>query len=304
MKSPYEVEESASSPAANTTRKKSMGLVSVILGLTAVSMAYRLINEFDLETTSVLYIGIPAIFALLLTRAPRATSAMGFIMKSITLLLLLIAILLIEGALCILISAPLFYLVGFIIGLCVDRSRKKGNDGKLHLHLGIFFALMSLEGVSKLTSFPRQESITITKIFSGDLEESKKLLLAGPSFEKETLPLFFKLGFPQPQKVESMKDLWQIKFPGMYREDTYLTVRETWITPTEVVYKKKGDSTKMGEWLDWSKVDWRLQPLAGGETEVTMTLYYKRKLDPAWYFGPIQRYGVRKAGEYFFTSVF
>lgn len=35
-------------------------------------------------------------------------------------------------------------------------------------------------------------------------------------------------------------------------------------------------------------------PLDADTTEVTLTVRFERKLDPAWYFGPLERYGVRE----------
>ena len=33
-------------------------------------------------------------------------------------------------------------------------------------------------------------------------------------------------------------------------------------------------------------------------TEVTLTIKYERLLDPVWYFGPLQEYGVKKTADY------
>jgi hypothetical protein len=38
-------------------------------------------------------------------------------------------------------------------------------------------------------------------------------------------------------------------------------------------------------------------------TRVTWTLRYRRGLDPAWYFGPWERYAVRLAAAYLIESV-
>jgi hypothetical protein len=47
----------------------------------------------------------------------------GGILKGITLALLIMAPLLGEGYLCILLASPLFYIVGIVVGVIVDRVR-------------------------------------------------------------------------------------------------------------------------------------------------------------------------------------
>ena len=53
------------------------------------------------------------------------------------------------------------------------------------------------------------------------------------------------------------------------------------------------DDSYISNYLRWSysRVQWKA--LGPRETEVTWTLGYDRKLDPAWYFHPLQTYYVR-----------
>ncbi len=59
----------------------------------------------------------------------------------------------------------------------------------------------------------------------------------------------------------------------------------------------------MTHFLDWreSLVEW--QSIDAHTTKVTWTLRYRRGLDPAWYFGPIERYAVGLAAGYLIESV-
>jgi hypothetical protein len=38
-------------------------------------------------------------------------------------------------------------------------------------------------------------------------------------------------------------------------------------------------------------------------TSVTWTIRYRRDLDPAWYFGPMERFIVKRAADYLIDSV-
>jgi len=72
-----------------------------------------------------MFVGIPAVLALLLALTPKAKTVTGGIMKGMTLALLIIAPLLGEGFLCIMFALPLFYAVGIVVGRVVDWQRER-----------------------------------------------------------------------------------------------------------------------------------------------------------------------------------
>src|SRR5580658_2204188 len=88
------------------------GLLFVIMAVTIGSVLYRVIVIGKLEQTSALFIGIPAILAIILAATPKAKSAKGGIVKGLTVALLLSGPLLGEGFICIVMASPIFYIVG------------------------------------------------------------------------------------------------------------------------------------------------------------------------------------------------
>lgn len=123
-------------------------LAGIIVALAAGGIAYRLLVSHRLEQTSALFIGIPSLLAVILALTPRAKSVMGIVFKGMTIALLLSAPLLGEGFICILMAAPIFYLVAFIVALVIRRIRRSPNlgpGGMLGLSL-VPLLLMSLEG--------------------------------------------------------------------------------------------------------------------------------------------------------------
>ena len=44
-------------------------------------------------------------------------------------------------------------------------------------------------------------------------------------------------------------------------------------------------------------------PLADGTTQVSLTIRYRRTLDPAWYFGPMQRRAIGESADYLLTHI-
>ena len=69
-------------------------------------------------------------------------------------------------------------------------------------------------------------------------------------------------------------------------------------------YVIEEDGSHIAHWLQWHDGLWELEEAEGGTVRATLTVRYRRLLDPAWYFGPIERHGVRKAAEYFADELF
>jgi hypothetical protein len=304
MKSPYDPPEESLQSEPLPPQPIPQGVIFIII-LASISISWRLLAGSGLRGSGLLYIGMPTALAILLAYLPTPGSATGRIMKGITLFLLLTGILLIEGLICILIAAPLFYFVGLIIGIIADgrESRRKRN---LNCSLGIALLFFSLEGLTGVLSFNRNETVIVEHQSELTLPEARAALAAGPDFDLTELPAFLMAGFPTPQDIAGRGiepgDQWTIQWQGPDGLDP-LIVEVVEASENRIVFDCMENDSKIGEWMKIKTVIWDLQPNDSG-TAITMTLKYDRLLDPAWYFKPIQRYGVRKAGEYLISQTF
>jgi len=286
--------------------------VTICIATAVASILYRVLVLGYKEQSALLFIGIPLVLSLLLAQTPRPKSITGVIMKGITMSLLLFGILLFEGLICILMAAPLFYLVGSIIAVIAERSRKKSNknwyQNKMHCTCVTMIALMSLEGITDALSFGRDEVVIVKQEVSLSIEQVMQKLGEQPEFDLAELPLFLKLGFPTPQEVRgqgiNVGDERIIHFAGGEGKPGDVIVKVTESTANKVVFTLIKDDSHIDHWLAWKTITWEAIPQANGKTEVSITMNYIRKLDPAWYFKPIERYGVAKAGEFFLESLF
>ena len=59
----------------------------------------------------------------------------------------------------------------------------------------------------------------------------------------------------------------------------------------------------MTHFLSWQESRVRWEAIDGARTRVTWTVRYSRDLDPAWYFGPMQRAAVYLAAGYLIEAV-
>jgi hypothetical protein len=230
------------------------------------------------------------------------------IMKGISLFLLLLGILFIEGFICILMAAPFFYAVGFIVGIFADKARAKREfEKRFRVVVLPVLLVMSLEGITGALSFPRDEEITVSREVSLTPAAAREQLARGPQFVLSELPGFLKLGFPAPHRIDGhgleTGDKWLIHFAGGEGKPGDLTAEVIDSGPTQIRVVRVSDSSHIAHWLDWKEAEWTIDPSATG-SRVTLTMRYRRLLDPAWYFKPIERYGVKKAGEYFLAQTY
>lgn len=292
-------------PAASDQRTPAQwALIFVIVWLAAAVAVYRFVHEGHLDQTAALFIGLPTVLAVGLTLTPKAKSATGMAVKGLTIGLVLSAILLGEGVICILMAAPLFYGVALVIGVIVDAHRdrqRKIHQGKVYSVLMIPLALMSLEGVTPITSFPAAGTATATQTVAATPAGVEATLAAAPLFDR-TLPAFLGFGFPRPLATEGsglvVGDRRTIWFSGRNGTRAALVLEVVQSGAGHVRFRARTDQTAIARWLGWQDADVTWQSTGADRTQVTWTLSYVRRLSPAWYFGPFERYAATLSADY------
>ena len=107
---------------------------------------------------------MPALLATAAVFIP-ARSAKGVACKSVTIGLLISLIFLGEGVMCVLMTAPLFYLVALFVGGLIDMSRRPSKGHNILSCLAMLSLVpMSLEGVVPITTIARSTVVSETRI--------------------------------------------------------------------------------------------------------------------------------------------
>jgi hypothetical protein len=293
-----------------------VALSALIAAVAIAVLAYRVIAWHHLQQTAALFIGIPALLAIVVTLAVSPRSATGVVCKAVTIGLLVSMLFLWEGVLCVLMSAPLFFAVAVGITHFVQFVRGTGDRGTITLRsCGILLALvpMSLEGVTELTTVNRDESVSATRIVRASADAVGHALLDAPRFDRAR-PLLLRGGFPSPiaTRVERAPGdtRWIITMRGgemllsgmePRTGDLTLTLEES--RPGLVRWRAISDTSHMTHFLQWRDIVVRWEPVDAATTRVTWAIGYQRGLDPAWYFGPMERYAARLAAGYLIDSV-
>ena len=282
-------------------RAARLTVMAIVVTLVVVSIAYRVLVMKHLEHTSLVFIGLPALAAVTLLHT-RPRTAIGTVNKVIAILLCLSGILFGEGLICILMAAPIFFLVGTAIGLVINKLTGRNWRGMVSLVV----VPLSLEGVVPSLAFDREERVTVSRIVDATPDQVRLALASTPRFDRE-LPRFFRLGFPTPMHVtgEGLRvgDDRRVMFAHGQHHTGALVMRVTRTDSASALFTMASDSSYITHWLSWEEADVRWTPVGAGHTRVTWTLRYRRRLDPAWYFAPLERYGAGLAAGYLIETL-
>ncbi len=274
-------------------------LIFLILAVSAGSVMFRLIVFGGLEQTAVLFIGIPAVLATSLALMPKAKTVTGGIMRGVTLALLLSGVFLGEGFICILMASPLFYFVGLLVGAIVDWNRAKRQTTLSCLLL--ILLPMSIEGSSPRLSFNREETVQASQVVHAS-ELDVQLTLSHSPRTSTPLPAYLRMGFPRPTEASGdglgVGAVRRIHFAGGEGHPGDLLLRVGASHQGYVRFDVVSDSSKVAHWLDWKSSEVHWTALDAQHTRVTWTLHFERRLDPAWYFRPWERYAAHLAADY------
>jgi hypothetical protein len=275
-------------------------LVALIVAFMVGAVLYRVLMHQGLGHSAAMFLGIPAVLAILLALTPKAKTVTGGILKGITLALLIIAPLLGEGYLCILVASPLFYLVGIVIGVFVDRLRRSRNATLSCLALVLL--PMSLEGVIPELSFNRSQTVEVTSIVNAPADAVEHQLALSPDITTR-LPEALRIGFPRPLKAWGnglqIGAIRTIHFAGAEGDPPgNLIMRVTARQPGFARFEAVRDDSKLTQWIAWNSSEVQWKQLDAAHTRVTWCVQFNRQLDPAWYFTPLERAAVYEATKY------
>ncbi|MGH9759511.1 MAG: hypothetical protein ACREAC_01580, partial [Blastocatellia bacterium] len=239
---------------------------------------------------------------------PRPRSILGVILKGLTICLLLSGILLGEGFICIVMASPLFYLVGVVIGLIAEswKKRHKSAQRRTLCLLLLPFLPLSLEGASAQLSFDRSETVEVERVVDWSGAEVDQKLAECPAFNRP-LPFYLKMGFPRPVRASGSGlnpgDNRIIAFAGGEGKPGKLDIEVAEHGSGVVRFRAVSDASHVSHWLNWSEADVTFSEIAPRRTKIVWTLHFTRRLDPAWYFAPWERYAARLAAGYLIDTV-
>jgi hypothetical protein len=275
-------------------------LTALILG----ALFYQMVKGGGFAHTSLMFIGIPVVLAIILVLAPTPKSATGSILRGMTLALLIVAPLVGEGYLCILFASPLFLVVGLVIGKLVDYSRA---DRSTTLScIAIMFLPLSLEGIVPQLTHNRTQSVEATQMVNASAAHIEAALAQSPNITT-ALPRFLRIGFPRPLEARgsglALDSLRTVHFAGAEGDPPGDLVMRVAVAKTGYIrFETVSDSSKLLQWVRWRSSEVIYKPIDPTHTVVTWRISFDRQLDPYWYFGPWEQFAVGQAANYLITA--
>jgi hypothetical protein len=277
-------------------------VVAFVIAAICASVLYRYLLGMKYMHSAAMFIGVPAVLAVVLALTPRTKTVTGGMMKGITLALLVLAPLLGEGYLCILFASPLFYLLGVLVAVPVDMAKRRDKKGQTLSCIVVLLLPLCLEGVVPQLTFNRGQTVEATSIVNGPASRVEQALAQSPRIET-TLPTFLRIGFPRPLAARGqgleIGAQRSILFSGAEGDPAgYVVMQIAQRRPGYVRFETVSDGSKLTQWIRWdaSEVEW--VPVDAMHTRVTWRIHFDRQLDPAWYFTPWERAAVREAAGY------
>jgi hypothetical protein len=239
--------------------------------------------------SALLFVVLPTAIAVALALSPGAGTH-GRVFRVTTIGLLLSAVALHEGAICVLLAAPLVYGVAHGITLLVQLARNYWKIAPALLPLPLL--LVGVEGVHPEWRLHPDQSVEVSRVVQAAPARVPALLRAGPRpAETRSLPLRL-LGVPMPEHVHGAGlepgDAWMFGYHGSsHGPGGQIRTEVTTARPQEITFAVVEDTSITGRWVRMNDATLSWKP-SGSGTEITVRIDYRRGLDPSWYFGPLQ----------------
>ena len=290
--------------------------IILIIALCVGDLRYLLGSAY--AQRAALYFGVPFFIALglyFLFPKTDAETRIGYNLyrlRDATIIMLATSLILFEGFICVLMFMPIYY-IAFGIGMLYAQSANRANrdKGKFNVHIiPLVVLVMSTEGMFPQTSLQRENQVTFTKTINASIDELKQNMAEPITFTQRRN--WFLSIFPLPTDIDAGSlnagDIHTLHF--VYKRWFFTNIKEgdmklriAEVGDTEIRTEIIENTSYLASYMSIGGTRVQFKALDPNRTEVTLTLYYKRTLDPAWYFGNLQHFAMTKSAAYLIETV-
>jgi predicted nucleic acid-binding Zn ribbon protein len=280
-------------------------LVTLLVIAWVSAVVYRYIQARQLVETYAMFVGIPLIIGVLCAYTLRPRNSFGLVMKLTTVLICVVAPILGEGMICLLMAAPILYAVaalGYLLAAALDRwFNPPGGRG------GVACLLLLPFLFAELTTGPQGirngETLAVSdeRFVAARPERAWHALRHGELISPD-VPLFLRLGFPLPTRLERLPDgETRLNFDprSAPRQGTNVIVsrRVTDEQRRRLSFFILEDGTGIARWLMFLQTRFEVEAVPGG-CRVRQTTIFRRRLQPGVYWRPLQCFAVSQMHDY------
>ena len=289
---------------------KRVGRITALTLAMIFALAMYLLLAGGLFHSSLLYIFIPYCISVAITAFrsyEKPTSLLkGYLGHLLTALTVVLGamILLGEGFVCIAFFVPIHIIVITVTYIGYAIKERKGRGNKFGFIIPAVVLAISMEGTSATLSFERLNHVDVFRTSSLTVSEIKANLAKPFDLDKKRhwlisifpMPYRIDAGSLKAGDVHTVYTRYHRWFIANTHEGQSKFLIES-VTPNRINTKVISDTTYFSTYLSGTGTQIDLTPNADGGTDIRFRVKYRRNLDPAWYFQPLQKFAVGKMGE-------
>ncbi len=282
--------------------RKRVLMLSYLVVVGVFSLVMNFLVWQQLYHSALLYILIPFVISIIITvlrsyDQPKShwQEFISHILTAIS-ILFSTSILIGEGFICIAFFAPIYLIV---VTFSYIASASASKDKRYSYVFPALVIALSLEGTTSSLSLPRHTSVIATRTTTLSVDEVKANF-AKP-FDLDVDRHWLISIFPMPYHIDAGSleegDVHTVytRYHRWFVANTHegkseLLIEE--VGPNTIKTRVLSDTTYFSTYLSGTGTEITLLPNAEGGTDITLQLNYRRNLDPAWYFHPLQKFGV------------
>lgn len=292
-----------------------------LLTIAVVSaVATRMMVASPYGDTAAFYIALPFLISLAIYWTDAKDDGQKFARQTLArhmaeagVVFLLIALFMFEGFLCVLFSAPIYFIaagLGYLISYSVSGARYRIRNRVNAYALPVLAVILSLEGISAATTLDRDNHVTYTTTVGAGIDDLKANMARPIAFERPRH--WFISVFPAPVSVEAGSlrpgDIHNIRFvykrwffTNIHEGDMRLRIDSVGRDRVETTIIE--NDSYLASYLTVEGTRVQFDELGPGQTKISLTIFYRRQLDPVWYFGPLQRFAMEESARYLVETV-
>lgn len=292
--------------------------LSIIGTIGVASIVVRMLMQYRFHESALLYIAVPFLISLAITafRPPSSKEKWWHAYRDHTYIALIVflssSIVLFEGFVCVLMFMPIYFFIvslGFLIGWYRNSGKRRNGTTFVSL-LPLLVLATSLEGTTETLSIDRNSQLVVSKV--ANLSPAQVMTNIAQPFDLQKDRDWLISIFPMPYHIEAGSlnpgDVHKVytRYHRWFATNTHegeLHLQIVEVEPTRVTTRFIHNSTYIASYLEPTGTEITLVEVAPNKTQITLRIDYRRKLDPAWYFHPLQQYGVGQMADFLIDEV-
>lgn len=298
--------------------RKRITMIALLIIAGLASGVIQLLGYFDYGHSAMLYLAVPYGVAVLITLLrPYGEHDKWwerYISHSVSALVvfLMSSVVLFEGFICVVYFMPIYFFgvtLAFVASWIAVAWNAR-NSKTYSLAIPVLIALLSIEGTSDVTTFERHNTATATAVTAVSPQELLENLAA--PFELPASDNWMLGLFPMPYDIEAGSlqagDIHRVhtRYHRWFVTNTHegaIELRIDSVTTERVMVSFISDTSYFSSYVRLIGSEIQFTTDEHGLTHVSLTISYERRLDPAWYFQPVQQYAMETTAAHLIEEV-